>query len=86
MKKVFKEISEGKEKFWIDEKDREERIKKLLEEKNEEPETITIEEPGRYKLDLKSLLEEELIIIQKDGSYTIHLPSLFSMIDREKED
>jgi len=86
VKKVFREISESKEKFWINEKEREERIRKLLEEKSEEPETITIEEPGRYKLDLKSLLEEELIIIQKDGSYTIHLPSLFSMIDREEKD
>ncbi|HEB37658.1 MAG TPA: hypothetical protein ENI14_03240 [Thermoplasmatales archaeon] len=86
VKKVFREISENKEKFWIDDKERKERIKRVLEEENEEPETITIEEPGRYKLDLKSLLEEELIIIQKNGSYTIHLPSLFSKIDREKED
>ena len=86
VKRVFREISESREKFWIDERERKERIKKLLEEKNEEPETITIEEPGRYKLDLKSLLEEEIIIIQKDGSYTIHLPSLFSMVDKEKED
>ena len=48
------------------------------------PETIDIERPGKYKIDLKGLLEEEPIIIQKDGSYTIHLPSLFKMIDKEK--
>jgi predicted nucleic acid-binding Zn-ribbon protein len=48
------------------------------------PETIDIERPGSYKIDLKGLLEEEPIIIQKDGSYTIHLPSLFKMIDKEK--
>jgi predicted nucleic acid-binding Zn-ribbon protein len=51
----------------------------------ETPETIDIETPGKYKIDLKGLLEEEPIIIQKDGSYTIHLPSIFKMIDKEKE-
>jgi len=48
------------------------------------PETIDIEQSGKYRIDLKGLLEEEPIIIQKDGSYTIHLPSLFKMIDKEK--
>ena len=49
------------------------------------PETIDIEKTGKYKIDLKGLLEEEPIIIQKDGSYTIHLPSIFKMIDKEKK-
>ena len=53
-------------------------------EESDTPETIDIEKPGRYKIDLKGLLEEEPIIIQKDGSYTIHLPSIFKMIDKEK--
>jgi len=53
-------------------------------EEPDAPETIDIEKPGRYKIDLKGLLEEEPIIIQKDGSYTIHLPSIFKMIDKEK--
>jgi len=48
------------------------------------PETIHIESPGKYKIDIKGLLEDEPIIIQKDGSYTIHLPSIFKMIDKEK--
>lgn len=48
------------------------------------PETIGIEKPGKYSIDLKGLLEEEPIIIQKDGSYTIHLPSVFKMIDKKK--
>lgn len=86
IKRVLKEIAEGKERLCIDDKEREEKIRKLMEEDKNEPETITIEEPGRYKLDLKDLLEKELIIIQKDGTYTIHLPSLFSMIDRDKKD
>lgn len=50
------------------------------------PETIDIERTGKYKIDLKGLLEEEPIIIQKDGSYTIHLPSVFKMIDKEKKE
>ncbi|UCD14069.1 MAG: hypothetical protein JSW60_01240 [Thermoplasmatales archaeon] len=53
-------------------------------EKDDSPETIGIEKPGKYSIDLKGLLEEEPIIIQKDGSYTIHLPSVFKMIDKKK--
>ena len=53
------------------------------EEETSAPETIDVEKPGKYKIDLKGLLEEEPIIIQKDGSYTIHLPSIFKMIDIE---
>jgi len=53
-------------------------------DKPKTPETIDIQQPGKYKIDLKGLLEEEPIIIQKDGSYTIHLPSVFKMLDKEK--
>lgn len=61
-------------------------IEKLKNEadKSDSPETIDIERPGKYKIDLKGLLEEEPIIIQKDGSYIIHLPSVFRMIDKPK--
>ena len=55
-------------------------------EKSHTPETIDIEKPGKYKIDLKGLLEEEPIIIQKDGSYTIHLPSIFKIIDKDKKE
>jgi predicted nucleic acid-binding Zn-ribbon protein len=55
-------------------------------EGHDAPETIDIERPGKYKIDVKGLLEDEPIIIQKDGSYTIHLPSLFRMIDKEKKE
>ena len=50
----------------------------------QKPETIDIEKPGKYNIDIKGLLEEEPIIIQKDGTYTIHLPSVFKMIDKDK--
>jgi hypothetical protein len=69
-----------------DEKYRKETIEKIESEmvKTDKPETIDIERPGSYKIDLKGLLEEEPIIIQKDGSYTIHLPSVFKMLDKEE--
>jgi hypothetical protein len=95
-KAMEKHLSEKKEKIipdnkenvdiLTDEKYRRERIDKIKSEMQQERklETIGIERPGSYKIDIKGLLEEEPIIIQKDGSYTIHLPSLFKMIDKEK--
>lgn len=81
-------VPEKKEDIDIitDESYRKEAIEKIESEvqKSETPETIDIEKPGKYKIDLKGLLEEEPIIIQKDGSYTIHLPSIFKMIDKDK--
>jgi predicted nucleic acid-binding Zn-ribbon protein len=49
------------------------------------PETIGVEQPGKYDIDLKGLLEKEPIVIQKDGTYTIHLPSLFKMREDKKK-
>jgi predicted nucleic acid-binding Zn-ribbon protein len=49
------------------------------------PETIGVEQPGKYHIDLKGLLEKEPIVIQKDGTYTIHLPSLFKIRDEKKK-
>ena len=85
-----KKISiEKKEEINIitDDKYRIKAIEKIKSEGKESdtPETIGIEGPGKYKIDIKGLLEEEPIIIQKDGSYTIHLPSIFKMIDKEKK-
>jgi len=82
-------IPESKEEIEIitDEEYRKRSLEKIKEEteKNDTPETIDIEKPGKYNIDIKGLLEEEPIIIQKDGSYTIHLPSIFKMIDKDKK-
>jgi len=51
--------------------------------KKEKPAVITVVEKGVYEINLKSLLENSPIIIQKDGSYLIHLPSLFQNMDEE---
>jgi len=84
-----KVVANSKENIDIitDEEYRREAIEKVESqtEKTPTPETIDIEKPGKYKIDLKGLLEEEPIIIQKDGSYTIHLPSIFKMIDKENK-
>ena len=65
-------------------KDTQTQLEKIETEHNN-PETINIEKPGKYIIDIKGLLEEEPIIIQKDGTYTIHLPSIFKMLDKEKQ-
>jgi len=51
----------------------------------DKPETIYINKPGDYIIDLKGLMEEEPIVIQKDGSYTIHLPSVFKAASKKKQ-
>ena len=65
----------------IDDEYRKSVIEKIKAEVDEHisPETIEIEKPGKYSIDLKGLLENEPIIIQKDGTYTIHLASVFKM-------
>ena len=70
----------------IDEKYREEKIKKLRDTPiiPDNPATIGIEPPGRYEIDVKRLLEKEPIIIQKDGSYMIHLPSAFQVLNNKQ--
>jgi predicted nucleic acid-binding Zn-ribbon protein len=61
-----------------------ERLKAEADHSNA-PETIGVEQPGKYHIDLKGLLEKEPIVIQKDGTYTIHLPSLFKMREEKKK-
>ncbi len=85
MKKTVDEKSERKDTLdIIDDTYRQAILEKIKAEANQSqtPETIDIEQPGKYKIDLKGLLEKEPIVIQKDGSYTIHLPSLFKMIEK----
>ncbi len=49
------------------------------------PETIRIGKPGEYEIDVKRLLESSPIVIQRDGTYLIHLASLFES-NRPKND
>lgn len=45
--------------------------------KEERPDTVTVAGQGEYEIDVQGLLEKEPIVVQKDGAYLIHLPSLF---------
>jgi predicted nucleic acid-binding Zn-ribbon protein len=66
---------------------REAKIKRISSEvdHSDSPETIGVDGLGIYNIDIKGLLEQEPIIIEKDGSYTIHLPSIFKMIDKKNK-
>jgi len=79
-------ISKSETVTYIDVSERKKIIDKIKSEinKSDSLQTIEIEKPGKYNIDLKGLLEEEPIIIQKDGSYTIHLPSVFKTINKKK--
>jgi predicted nucleic acid-binding Zn-ribbon protein len=48
-----------------------------------EPDIINIVEPGVYEIDIKRMLEENPIIIQKDGAYYVHLPSIFEKMQEK---
>jgi uncharacterized protein len=76
--KIGKPLSDEQRKTII------EKIKAEVDH-SDTPETIGVEQPGKYHIDLKGLLEKEPIIIQKDGTYTIHLPSLFKMHEEKKK-
>ncbi len=41
------------------------------------PDTVTVKGAGEYEIDVRGLLERNPIVVHKDGSYVIHLPSLF---------
>ncbi len=57
-----------------------EKPKSKGEEKETKPETVEIIESGVYSIDVKDLMEHAPIIVQKDGSYLIHLPSAFESV------
>ncbi len=44
---------------------------------DQKPDTVTVRESGDYEIDVKGLLEKNPIVVHKDGTYLIHLPSLF---------
>ncbi len=48
----------------------------MAEKAEEKPDTVTVGD-GEYNIDVKGLLEKNPIVVQKDGAYLIHLPSLF---------
>lgn len=41
------------------------------------PSTLNIVNPGEYEIDVERLMEDSPVIVERDGSYVIHLPSVF---------
>jgi predicted nucleic acid-binding Zn-ribbon protein len=51
---------------------------------NERIESISVKDVGDYEINIQKLLQEESVIIQKNGSYLIHLPSVFEEYRKKK--
>ena len=51
---------------------------------NERIESISVKDVGNYEINIQKLLQEESVIIQKNGSYLIHLPSVFDEYRKKK--
>ena len=47
-------------------------------------ESISVKDVGDYEINIQKLLQEESVIIQKNGSYLIHLPSVFDEYRKKK--
>lgn len=54
------------------------------EEVPKKPEVVNIIESGVYEIDVESLLEESPVVVRRDGTYLIHLPSLFEKLLAKK--
>jgi len=81
------EIDEGKrdnivqdvEGFLDDLEEKEEAKERIKEAMEFDLESIKVQEPGVYEINLRKLLEEvPLIVEMKEGEYYIYLPSVFS--------
>ncbi|MEE9151259.1 MAG: Zn-ribbon containing protein [Thermoplasmata archaeon] len=44
---------------------------------------ITIDEEGVYDIDVERLLENSPIVVSKDGTYMVHLPSVFNKVRKK---
>ncbi|WP_455392508.1 OapC/ArvC family zinc-ribbon domain-containing protein [[Eubacterium] cellulosolvens] len=61
------------------------RTRKGLRKTTHRPEVIRVVEPGVYEIYLSKLLKNFPIIINRDGTYLVHLPSVFESMDKEKK-
>lgn len=59
-------------------------VEESLYPEGQVPETVAVRDGGVYELDVKRLLEKNPIVVHKDGTYSLHLPSLMESLDRRK--
>ncbi|MFA0823088.1 MAG: Zn-ribbon domain-containing protein [Methanomethylovorans sp.] len=59
----------------------------VVEEDGDRVESVRILAPGSYELNLDSLLQRKEIVmaIKEDGTYALHLPSVFKSEKKEKK-
>jgi predicted nucleic acid-binding Zn-ribbon protein len=83
--KAGKKAKAGRKKRPSGKKPKKEIKSKLVKKsgKVDKPEVITILEPGVYEIDLEQLMDHSPIIIMKDGTYLLHLPSLFQQYEKK---
>ncbi len=84
-KKTGKELKKKKRLKKIKGESKQKAKIKVKRKKSEpKPEIITVKEPGVYDIKLDKLMKGFPIIIYRDGSYLVHLPSVFESIERKK--
>lgn len=62
-----------------------EKLKDARRDGKKTPEVINVVETGVYEIDVQAIMEGKPIIVQQDGTYLIHLPSLFERLDKKKK-
>ncbi|UCE73186.1 MAG: hypothetical protein JSV56_09120 [Methanomassiliicoccales archaeon] len=73
-KKVAKKVASAEK---VKSKETTKKVPAKKPKKEERVAVITITDEGVYDIDVEKLLEHSPIIVQKDGSYMVHLPSVF---------
>ena len=61
------------------------RVKSKKPRRRPKPEIITVREPGVYDIQLDKLMKGFPIIINRDGTYLVHLPSVFESFEKDRK-
>jgi predicted nucleic acid-binding Zn-ribbon protein len=75
----------GIAKVMVDDTRLEKWIEARVEPETERRGIIEIKGKGSYEIDIEALLDSKPIIVEKDGSYLIYLPSLFDSLKRGRK-
>ena len=62
-----------------------EKKKSLSKAGRDYPAVINVKEKGVYEIDVKALMEDSPIIVQSDGTYLLHLQSIFEKAQKRAE-
>jgi len=76
---------QGIAKIIVDENRLQRWMEAKVEDTGERRGIIEIKGKGSYEIDIEALMESKPIIVEKDGTYLIYLPSLFEKLSRGKK-